>query len=147
VSPGRFLIDVTDARFHIAPNDDVLAFVRRANPFAHSDVGGVLFALGREIDGAHAYCPSTASFAYVVLHTASHRIFAIAYGMRGLAFRLAPPSYAAALADGGTPRPEIGPDWLAFEPYAPTPAIASGRLLRWATQACLDATAAGRSAG
>ena len=35
---GRFLIDVTDARFFTPENADVLAFIRRGNPFAHSDV-------------------------------------------------------------------------------------------------------------
>ena len=42
----KFLIDLTDARFSIPENEDVLGFIRRVNPFAHSDVGTVLFELG-----------------------------------------------------------------------------------------------------
>ena len=44
---GKFLIDLTDDRFHVAGNEDVLAFVRRTNPFAHSDVGSLLLELGK----------------------------------------------------------------------------------------------------
>ena len=85
---GRFLIDLTDPRFVIPDNADVIAFIRRVNPFAHSDVGSLLFDLATHIDGARAYCPLPQSYAYVVLHTAEYRIFAIAYGQRGLAVRL-----------------------------------------------------------
>jgi hypothetical protein len=71
---GKFLIDLTDSRFHIAENEDVLEVVRRANPFAHSDVGSLLLDLGKQIPGARAYSPSYASYAYVVLHTDAWRI-------------------------------------------------------------------------
>ena len=54
---GKFLIELTDPRFQIADNADVIEFIRRVNPFAHSDVGSMLFDLGKEIPGAHAYCP------------------------------------------------------------------------------------------
>lgn len=97
---GKFLIDVTDARFLIPENEDVLEFIRRVNPFAHSDVGTVLFELGKEL-GTPAYCPSTKSCACVILHTPAGRIFAIAYGQRGLALRLADAAQSEALADGG----------------------------------------------
>lgn len=130
------LIDVTDPRFSTAGNADVLAFVRRTNPFAHSDVGSVLLSLGKGIPGAHAYCPSYKSCAYVVLHTESSRIFAIAYGQRGLAFRLAPVSRVRALADEGAPVPEIGPDWVAFAPWGS--AEQRARLERWSAQAMAD---------
>src|SRR5512146_3356954 len=96
---GKFLIDLTDARFHVAGNEDVLEFVRRANPFAHSDVGSLLLTLGEAIPGSRAYCPSYAQCAYVVLHTEAWRIFAVGFGERGRAFRLAPASRRAALGD------------------------------------------------
>ncbi len=131
------LIDVTDPRFSTAENSDVLAFVRRTNPFAHSDVGSVLLSLGKAIPGAHAYCPSFKSCAYVVLHSESSRIFAIAYGQRGLAFRLAPASRERALADGGTAAAEIGPDWVAFAAWGS--AEQRTRLERWSAQAMADA--------
>ena len=115
--PGRFLIDVTDARFSIPDNADVLEFIRRANPFAHSDVGSILFDLRKQISGVQSYCPSVSSFAYVVLHTASNRIFAIAFGQRGLAFRLDAPGYDEAIANGGKPASAIGPDWVEIDPW------------------------------
>ena len=139
-----YWIDLTDARFQIAPNDDVIGFVRRTNPFAHTGVGMILLALGKEISGAHAYCPSYASLGYVVLHTEADRIFAIAFGQQGLAFRIAPPAQIEALADGAIPAPEIGPDWVCFAPWdVHAKTEAQERLRRWCRQAFADAVAAG----
>ncbi len=138
--PGKFLIDLTDARFHVAENADVLEFVRRANPFAHSDVGSLLLELGKSLPGAHAYSPSYAQCAYVVLHTDAWQIFAIAFGQRGLAFRLAPASRAVALADGGRSASEIGPDWVALAPWGTEPKVeARSGLQHWCAQAFADA--------
>lgn len=138
---GKFLIDLTDARFHIAENEDVLEFVRRSNPFAHSDVGSLLLELGGGIRGARAYSPSYAQCAYVVLHTEAWQIFAIAFGQRGLAFRLAQASHDAALADGGVAAPDIGPAWVAFAPWVDQTSRVDGRagLQRWCAQAFADA--------
>lgn len=136
-----WLIDATDPRFFIAPNDDVIAFIRRTNPFAHSDVGSLLLDLGKKIPGAHAYSPSYKQYAYVVLHTDASRIFAIAYGQRGLGFRLSPSAQPLAHADGGVAAPDIGPDWIAFDPWNPNVPTAGrqARLERWSAQAFLDA--------
>lgn len=146
---GKFLIDVTDSRFFIPLNEDVLAFVRRTNPFAHSDVGSLLIDLGKRDSGAHSYSPSFAQCAYVVLHTEAWRIVAIAYGQRGLAFRLAPESRAAALADGGSPAPDIGPDWVSFPPWKV--GVQSdenrARLEGWCVQAFADASASSSKSG
>jgi len=136
----KWLIDVTDPRFLIADNHDVIEFIRRANPFAHSDVGSLLLDLGKKLDGASAYCPSYKQCAYVILHTDASRIFAIAYGQRGLAFRLAPASQATAVNDGGTKAEDIGDDWVAFEPWNPSVSTAQmkARLERWSAQAFAD---------
>jgi hypothetical protein len=132
-----WLIDMTDPRFLVAANEDVIGFIRRVNPFAHSDVGSLLLDLGKQLTGAHAYSPSYQQCAYVVLHTAASRIFAIAYGQRGLAFRLAMPSYRDALADQGTAARDIGPDWVAFDPWNPNGSTSElrARLERWSLQA------------
>ena len=136
----KWLIDVTDPRFMVAGNEDVIEFIRRVNPFAHSDVGSFLLDLGKKIDGAQAYCPSYKQYAYVVLHTDASRIFAIAYGQRGLAFRLSPASLGAAVRDGGTTADDIGDDWVTFDPWNPnvsTPQL-KARLERWSAQAFAD---------
>ena len=139
---ASFLIDLTEARFKIPSNADVLGFVRRTNPSAHSDVGTLLFKLGEELRGAGAYCPSVSSCAYVVLHTATDRIFAIVFGQRGLAFRLGARSRREALGDGGVPAPKIGPDWMHFEPWSAKPdaATARTRLSKWCERAFVDTT-------
>jgi hypothetical protein len=37
--PGKFLIDLTDSRFLIDANEDVVWVIRVANPFGPSNVG------------------------------------------------------------------------------------------------------------
>src|ERR1700761_4885372 len=94
------LFELTDPRFFTPANVDVLDFIRRVNPYAHSDVGTVLFDCAKQLDGAQAYCPAVATYAYVVMHTATFRIAAIAYDQRRVAIRLGSTSYADALAAG-----------------------------------------------
>jgi hypothetical protein len=110
---ARF-IDLTDAKLKIPANAAVMEYVARANPFAHSDLGAKLIELGKGITGAHAYSPDHGAFAYVVLHNDANVIFAAAWGMTKIAFRL--PRSAEALADGGG-RSEIGDGWLAFAAF------------------------------
>ena len=133
---GKFLIELTDPRFFIDDNADVIDFIRRVNPFAHSDVGSMLFEIGGHVSGAHAYCPVPAVYSYVALHTGADRIFAIAYGMRGLAFRLEASDEATALSDGGVLAPDIGAGWTRFEPWGrESTAATHERLLRWGRRA------------
>ena len=137
---GHFLIDLTDPQFFVPDNAEVLEFIRRANPFAHSDVGSVLFDVVKQIPGAQAYCPSVRSYAYVVLHTAAHRIFATAYDMRGLAVRLSAVPYAEALVAGGVDAAEIGADWVRIDPWGPRPTVGGKPyLVAVVTQAYNDA--------
>ena len=138
--PGKFLIDVTDARFSIPVNADVIEFIRKTNPFAHSDVGSVLFDLAKTTPGAHAYCPVPSAYSYVVLHTDANRIFAIAFGMHGLAFRLAESELSEALTDSGVAAPDIGGDWVRFEPWGREDReVTRARLRRWCDRACATA--------
>lgn len=137
---GKFLIDVTDARFVIPENSDVIEFIRKTNPFAHSDVGSVLFELGKTTAGAHAYCPVPSAYSYVVLHTDANRIFAIAFGMRGLAFRVGESALGEALGDAGVTAAEVGHDWVRFEPWGrESREIVRARLRKWCARACAAA--------
>lgn len=145
MTTGRFLIDLTDRRFFTPENADVLAFIRRVNPFAHSDVGTVVFESARQIDGAEAYCPSAASCAYVVLHTASHRIVAIAYDQHGLAVRLGARALADAVAAGHRLAPAIGADWVEIDPWPTTRTPGHGSALDWMNRAYADAVASDAS--
>jgi hypothetical protein len=138
----RFLIDVTDGRFFTPENADVLAFIRRANPFAHTDVGTVVFECARTIGGAGAYCPSPKSCAYVVLHTASQRIVAIAYGQRGLAVRLGATAHAEAIA-AGRPSSAIGADWVEIDPWPASRAPGQRSACEWMQRAYAEGMAAG----
>ena len=114
---GKFLIDLTDARFQTPQNADVIEFIRRANPFAHSDVGSVAFEFAKAIPGAHAYAPAARSYSYVALHDGRDRIFAIAYGQKYFGLRLATSLIDEAGLDGAVRAPEIGSVWVTFVPW------------------------------
>jgi hypothetical protein len=133
-----FLIDVTDERFKIPPNGAVIEYIRRVNPFAHSDVGDLLIRLGRQVPGAQHYCPSFSSFGYVVLHTRTNLIFAIAIGMLKIDFRLPPALIREALERGEAEPSEIGADWLSARPFPRGEArtVVEARLARWCEAAC-----------
>ena len=128
-----FLIDLTDERFKIPANRAVIEYIRRENPFAHSDIGDVLIRLGKLVPGSQYYSPSFSSLAYVVLHTKANLIFAIAIGMLKIDFRLPP-----ALVNGATARGEgahsfVGADWLSVRPFprGEPRAEVDTRLNRW----------------
>ena len=112
-----FLIDLTDERFKIPANQSIIEYVRRMNPFAHSDLGSVLITLAKRITGAHYYCPSFSASAYVVLHTDGNLIFAIASGMLNFTFRLPPNVVSQAVADGTGEYSDIGSDWLSVDAF------------------------------
>jgi hypothetical protein len=112
-----FLIDVTEARFKTPANQAVIDFIRRVNPFAHSDLGLKLIELARDISEARYYCPAFSSCAYVVLHTDTNVIFAIAFGMRNIGFRLPAGVVRSAVAEGRAQPSEIGEEWLSVNPF------------------------------
>jgi hypothetical protein len=112
-----FLIDITEGRFKTPANRAVIDFVQRANPFAHSDLGLKLIELAKGIRGARYYCPAFSSCAYVVLHTEGNVIFAIAFGMRDIAFRLPAGAVRSALAQGLARPSDIGKEWLCVNPF------------------------------
>ena len=137
--PGRFLIDVTDNRFQTANNRDVIEFIRRTNPFAHSDVGSLLFEFAKAIPGARAYCPARTSLAYVVLHDEADRIVAIAFGQRGFGIRLRQASIDGAVAEGAVRAPDIGADWVTFDPWDANDKTRHQRLRAWTERAVAEA--------
>jgi hypothetical protein len=112
-----FLIDLTDERFKTAANQSIIEYIRRANPFAHSDLGDMLIKLAKRITGGHHYCPNFSACAYVVLHTDGNLIFAIASGMRTFALRLPPKVVSRAVADGTGEYSDIGSDWLLVDAF------------------------------
>src|SRR5262245_24098091 len=139
---GKFLIELTDERLKNDDNRDVMEFIRVVNPFAHSDLGIKLMELGKGIEGATWYCPAPGPMAYAVLHTEKHRIFAIAYDMHDLVFRLPPTSIPAALGDGGQVAGNIGSDWVRFDawPASVPRVVTQARLAHWCEVACRAAT-------
>lgn len=139
------LIELTDDAFKIPPNAAVMEYVRRENPFAHSNVGARLVRLGRGTAGAQHYCPDFHSCAYVALHTEAKVIFAIAFGMRQIALRLPPSARAEAVAEGAVACPAIGDEWLSFDAFraAGSPTAAAARLEHWSEVACRAAAEPG----
>jgi hypothetical protein len=132
-----FLIDITEERFKIPANHVVIEYIRRENPFAHSDIGDKLIKLAKRIPNTQYYCPSLASCAYVVLHTNANVIFAIALGMLSIDFRLPAAVVIDAVAKGDGKVSLIGDDWLSVTPFAKGLAVSANdaRLLQWCTAA------------
>jgi hypothetical protein len=128
-----FLIDITEERFTIPANHAVIEYIRRENPFAHSDNGDKLIKLAKRIPNTHSYCPSFASCAYVVLHTDANVIFAIALGMLSIDFRLPTAVVIDAIANGNGKASPIGDDWLSVNPFREGLATSTNdaRLLQW----------------
>ena len=114
-----WLIDLTDERFKILVNADVIDYIGEANPFAHSDLGQKLIDLGRVLPGAGVYSPNFKICAYVVLHDAGSRIFGLAAGMRDLSFRLPPALQGDLLGQGHGRRSRIGGEWFDFAVFPP----------------------------
>ena len=112
-----FLIDLTDERFKIPANHSIIEYIRRANPFAHSDLGDMLIKHAKRITGAHYYCPNFSACAYVALHTDGNLICAIASGMLKFTFRLPPNVVSQAVADGTGEYSDIGSDWLSVDAF------------------------------
>jgi hypothetical protein len=117
---------VLDARFRTAANRDVLAFLEREQPSAHSDVASALTESARQLSDVAWYCPDVHRYAYVVLHTREQTIFGLAFGMATLAYRLPARVIQEAAADGGTITPGMGEGWVCFKPWG-----SSADLRRW----------------
>lgn len=104
-----------DEKFRIPANRDIVAFIER-NPTlsAHSDVASLLTDSAKELRGAGRYCPDLHACAYFALYTMERKIFAVAYGMSALVFRLPRRHHARALAAGGVTCYAIGEEWIDF---------------------------------
>ena len=104
-----------DDRFRITDNRAILAFIERVNPSAHDDVASILTRSAEDLRGVKWYCPDVHRYAYFVLHTRQQRIFAIAFGMNAIAFRLPRSLHPDALTAGGTVYAEIDEEWIMWQ--------------------------------
>jgi hypothetical protein len=104
-----------DERFRIPANKEILAFLERTHPSAHSDIASALLASAKGLGGVRNYCPDIHAYAWMALHTTDQRIFALALGMNTLAFRLPPDVSQEAIRSGGEAAPEIGNGWVRFQ--------------------------------
>jgi hypothetical protein len=126
-----------DPQFRIPVNRSVVEFIERANPSAHSDVASALIDAAKGLRDVRHYCPDSARYAYVVLHTGDHVIFGLAYGMNALALRVGADDVERGVADRGWADAELGEGWVRFDPFAvdePTK-VTRDRLRRWCARA------------
>ncbi|HPG28125.1 MAG TPA: hypothetical protein PLW10_21005 [Myxococcota bacterium] len=119
------------AHLDLPENRAVGDVLRRRPLFAHSDLADWLARNEREIgaDGVHAYCPAPRAYAWEIRHTVAGHVFVVLYGQRAIAMRLPGVAGAEACADGATPDPLFGPDWVVFE------AAGIERIQRWYARA------------
>jgi hypothetical protein len=119
---------VFDESLRTPKNEEVVAFLERAQPSAHSDAASELGLACGSLKGVRLYCPDAAGYAYVAAVDARGRIFALAIGQRVIALRLGPPSRFAAAAEGGRGMDEIGNAWACFDAFPPDEPLAAARM-------------------
>lgn len=110
---------MTEARFKTAPNAEIIDHIRKANPFAHSDLGERLIALQKQLGTGSVFCPSYPSCAFVVLHDQANTVFAFAGGMREISFLLPPALRDELLRQGAVMVSRIGPSWIDVAAFSP----------------------------
>jgi hypothetical protein len=126
-----------DPKFRIAANASIIRFLDEVSPSAHSDVASELINAVRNFDGASWYCPDIPKYAFVVVHTSENVIFGIAYGMTAYAIRIDQIDIEAALAEGAKRLPELGNDWVHFNPFDVNVSLDVSRqkLRKWTSKA------------
>jgi len=106
---------------------------------AHSDLQDVLVEAAAPLGDVQLYCSEPANYGYIVL-TTQGVVFAVAYGMSQVGFRLDKAFKERALETGGFDTIEVGSDWVAFELFRTNyPAV---DLPFWACKAYLIARGA-----
>lgn len=97
---------------NIEKNRDILIFLQGKS--AHSDVADVLIEASAPLGDVQLYSSEPANYGYIVL-TTQVVVFAAAYGISQITFRLDETFKRRALKTGGFNATEIGPDWVTFE--------------------------------
>ena len=121
------------SRFNRPANRQVVDYLVRHHPSAHSDVTTEMLLAAEDIADKGVFCPDPQRFAYCLLHTPEGVIFALATGMSSLAFLLPADAIDEALAEGAQAWPELGKRWVSFYPFdpeVPTETMRE-RLQRW----------------
>jgi hypothetical protein len=80
---------------------------------AHSEIVDALATALRPLEDVQRFCPDPGVYRYEVASTRGV-IFAVAFGMNTIGFRLDERMKSRALASGGAPFPECGPEWVSF---------------------------------
>ena len=104
------------AEFETVENSEVVAFLRRTSPSAHSDVAEELGHAAPSVPYAW-FCPDPSESAFVAMHLPDFKIVALALGMNTIAYRLPQKRVSEAVRDGAVAAPEIGAGWVSFDPW------------------------------
>ena len=80
---------------------------------AHSDIADALATALKPLGDVQCFCPDPQKYRYVLASTRGV-IFAVALGMDTIGFRLDERMKLRALANGATPFPECGNEWVSF---------------------------------
>src|SRR5262245_31636324 len=89
-------------------------YLETQRPSCHSDTGERLLQSAARLEGCVAFSPSFGQCACVVL-IARRTIFAIGFGMQGVAYRLAGDDIPTALRAGAEPASFLGAEWVTFQ--------------------------------
>jgi hypothetical protein len=98
-------------------NREVVEYLMRASPSAHSDVASELEQACAAVEGVRTWCPDAAHYAYVLAVDSRDHIIGLAAGMGDVVFRVGRDQRSAALSEGGREYPGLGEDWVCFDPF------------------------------
>jgi len=115
-------------------NRTILTFLSGAS--CHSDLATVLIEATERLGDAQWHLADVQNYGFLICET-QDVIFAAAWGMQEVAFRLDAERKHIALKTGGRDSSEIGPEWVAFAPFRS--GYPTMDLPFWATRAYLFA--------
>jgi hypothetical protein len=95
-------------------NAGVLRFLSPQS--AHGDLAAILLGSIKDCGDAQQYCPDWGNFRYVAIST-NQIIFAIAFGMRAIGYRLNAHYKELALKYAAEPLRQIDDNWVQFDPF------------------------------
>jgi hypothetical protein len=115
----RWLTGALPTKLRAEVNESVLRYLDEHRPSAHPDLVQEMFSAAEGLEGIEAYCPNPKAYKFVILCTRSCVIFALARGMRCLAFRLSDEDVKAAVMDAASAEQRIGAGWVSLDPFDP----------------------------
>jgi hypothetical protein len=127
-----------DARLRIASNREIVAYLDREQPYAHSDLAEALVRAA--VPGMDYFCPAPGRYAYLAAFLPNLVIVAVAEGMQAVLIRVRLDAVSQAVAQGATLALDVGTTWVRLAMFSGTISQNTSRALlaTWLCDASRD---------